>query len=65
MSPNEPRRILWADDEIELLRPHIRFLEQKGFEVTASTSEQLAAFIKADLARWKDLVQRAKMSPPE
>ena len=34
MSPAEPRRILWADDEIELLRPHIRFLEQKGFEVT-------------------------------
>ncbi len=30
----EPRRVLWADDEIELLRPHIRFLEQKGFRVT-------------------------------
>jgi DNA-binding response OmpR family regulator len=28
------RRILWADDEIELLRPHIKFLEQKGFQVT-------------------------------
>ena len=26
-------RILWADDEIELLRPHIMFLEQKGYEV--------------------------------
>lgn len=23
-------RILWADDEIELLKPHILFLEQKG-----------------------------------
>jgi len=32
------RRILWADDEIDLLRPHIRFLEQKGFEVTAVAS---------------------------
>ena len=32
----EPRRkILWADDEIDLLRPHIKFLEQKGFAVTA------------------------------
>jgi len=40
-------------------------IEQKGFEVTASTSEALAAFIEADLARWKDLVQRAKMSPPQ
>jgi len=28
------RRILWADDEIDLLTPHIRFLEQKGFAVT-------------------------------
>ena len=28
------RRLLWADDEIELLTPHIRFLEQKGFAVT-------------------------------
>jgi len=26
------RRILWADDEIDLLRPHIKFLELKGFE---------------------------------
>jgi len=34
MSPAEPRRILWADDEIDLLRPHIRFLEQKGYAVT-------------------------------
>jgi CheY-like chemotaxis protein len=29
------RRILWADDEIDLLRPHIRFLEQRGYAVTA------------------------------
>ena len=27
-------RILWADDEIELLKPHVLFLEQKGYEVT-------------------------------
>ncbi|MBT8195544.1 MAG: PglZ domain-containing protein [Bacteroidia bacterium] len=25
--------ILWADDEIDLLKPHILFLEEKGFEV--------------------------------
>lgn len=25
--------ILWADDEINLLKPHILFLEQKGYEV--------------------------------
>lgn len=26
-------RILWADDEIDLLKPHILFLEEKGYEV--------------------------------
>ena len=37
--PDETRRqILWADDEIDLLRPHIKFLEQRGFEVTAVPS---------------------------
>jgi CheY-like chemotaxis protein len=33
MPPTE-RKILWADDEIELLRPHILFLEEKGYRVT-------------------------------
>lgn len=28
-------KILWVDDEIEILRPHILFLEQKGYEVKA------------------------------
>jgi CheY-like chemotaxis protein len=31
-------KILWADDEIDLLKPHIMFLEQKGYTVTAVTS---------------------------
>jgi CheY-like chemotaxis protein len=35
MPEDSRRKILWADDEIDLLRPHIRFLEQKGFAVTA------------------------------
>jgi len=26
--------ILWADDEIDLLKPHIMFLDKKGYEVT-------------------------------
>lgn len=30
--------ILWADDEIELLKPHVLFLEQKGYEVTTVNS---------------------------
>ncbi|PWL24352.1 MAG: two-component system response regulator [Fluviicola sp. XM-24bin1] len=28
-------KILWADDEIDLLKPHILFLESKGYEVEA------------------------------
>ena len=31
-------RILWADDEIELLKPHMLFLKEKGCEVTAVQS---------------------------
>jgi CheY-like chemotaxis protein len=27
-------KILWADDEIELLKPHILFLEEKNYDVT-------------------------------
>ncbi|MBS1260839.1 MAG: Transcriptional regulatory protein OmpR [Calditrichaeota bacterium] len=34
------RRILWADDEIELLEPHILFLGERGFDVQAVTNGQ-------------------------
>ena len=27
-------KILWVDDEIDLLKPHILFLEKKNYEVT-------------------------------
>ena len=40
MTDDPRRRILWADDEIDLLRPHIKFLEQKGFSVTAVPNGQ-------------------------
>lgn len=33
-------RILWADDEIDLLRPHVLFLEEKGYEVVTATNGQ-------------------------
>lgn len=33
----ERKKILWADDEIELLRPHILFLEERDYDVTAVT----------------------------
>ncbi len=31
-------KILWADDEIDLLKPHIIFLEQKGYELSTATN---------------------------
>ena len=31
-------RILWTDDEIDLLRPHIMFLEEKGYEVETANN---------------------------
>lgn len=30
--------ILWADDEIDLLKPHILFLKNKGYDVTTANS---------------------------
>lgn len=30
--------ILWADDEIDFLKPHLLFLEKKGYQVTAVNS---------------------------
>jgi len=32
--PAQDRKILWADDEIDLLKPHILLLESKGYHVT-------------------------------
>ncbi len=32
------RRVLWADDEIDLLQPHIIFLSERGYDVTGVTS---------------------------
>lgn len=33
-----PAKILWVDDEIDLLKPHIIFLEAKGYKITTSAS---------------------------
>lgn len=35
-------KILWVDDEIDLLKPHIIFLKDKGYEVLTSLSGQEA-----------------------
>ena len=31
-------KILWVDDEVDLLRPHILFLEERGFIVSSATN---------------------------
>lgn len=33
-------RLLWADDEMDLLMPHVLFLEEKGYEVVTTTNGQ-------------------------
>ncbi|HET9233104.1 MAG TPA: response regulator, partial [Candidatus Eisenbacteria bacterium] len=43
------RRILWADDEIDLLKPHVRFLEGKGYEVVGVLNgEDALARVKSE-----------------
>jgi DNA-binding response OmpR family regulator len=32
------KRILWIDDEIELLKPHIILLNQRGYDVETATN---------------------------
>ena len=34
----EKIQLVWADDEIDLLKPHILFLNEKGYQVTTATS---------------------------
>ena len=33
-------RLLWVDDEVEFLRPHILFLQSKGYEVDSVSNGQ-------------------------
>lgn len=35
---NTTQRILWADDEIDLLKPHLLFLRNKGYDVTTANN---------------------------
>ena len=30
-------KIIWIDDEIESLKPHILFLKEKGYDITTSS----------------------------
>jgi CheY-like chemotaxis protein len=55
------KRILWVDDEIDLLRAHLRLLEQKGYEVeTATNGEDALEMVKG---KGYDLVFLDEMMP--
>ena len=45
----DTRHILWADDEIDLLRPHVLFLEDRGFKVeaVANGEDAVTAFARS------------------
>lgn len=44
---NKPK-ILWADDEIDLLKPHILFLESKGYDMhTVSSGRDAIEAVKS------------------
>jgi CheY-like chemotaxis protein len=42
-------KILWADDEIDLLKPHVMFLQNKGYDVvTATNGRDALELVKKD-----------------
>jgi CheY-like chemotaxis protein len=43
-------RVLWADDEIELLRPHILYLQERGYDVVPVPSGEDALQVVAEEA---------------
>jgi DNA-binding response OmpR family regulator len=38
MNDQKKIKILWTDDEVDLLRPHILFLQEKGYEISTATN---------------------------
>ncbi len=55
------KKILWVDDEIDLLRAHLRLLEQKGYRVdTASNGEDAVEMVRTN---GYDLVFLDEMMP--
>src|SRR4051812_15829809 len=48
-APKSSKRILWVDDEIELLRPHVLFLQQRGYQVDAiSNGDDALALLRTN-----------------
>ncbi|MFQ5601151.1 MAG: response regulator [Candidatus Krumholzibacteriia bacterium] len=57
----EAHSILWVDDEIEMLKPHLKFLEQRGYTVTPVSNGDDAVSMIRD--RNFDLVLLDEMMP--
>lgn len=45
---DDAKRILWVDDEIDHLRPHVKFLEDRGFAVEGVANGEDAVALVAD-----------------
>lgn len=55
------KRILWVDDEIDLLRAHVRLLEEKGYNVDVATNGEDA--VEMTREKGYDLVFLDEMMP--
>lgn len=55
------KRILWVDDEIDLLRAHVRLLEEKGYNVEIATNGEDA--VEMTREKGYDLVFLDEMMP--
>ena len=49
-------KILWADDEIDVLKPHIIFLTNKGYDVSTVTNG-LDAIDEAKKTPFEDILE--------
>ena len=60
---DDRKRILWADDEIDHLRPHMKFLEDRGFQVEGVTNGEDAIAVVEEADGRLDLVILDEMMP--
>jgi CheY-like chemotaxis protein len=60
---DERKKILWADDEMDHLRPHVKFLEDRGFSVSKVTNGEDAIALASEPDARFDLVILDEMMP--
>ena len=57
-------RILWIDDEIELLKPHIILLNQRGYDVETATNGEDAIELASNTSYDLVFLDESKCRPP-